>query len=266
MRVHHLNCATMTPSIVGRIVCHVLLCETNDGLVLVDTGLGIADCENHSRVGPARFLVGAKFDASETAIRQVEAMGHSGSDVRHIVMTHFDFEHAGGLSDFPDAIVHTTRLEWHTANKPPTRAEKQRYRQAQWAHGPKVQTYAGTGESWQGFETAYPIEGVDGITLVPMPGHTRGHSMVAVDAGERGWLLHAGDSVFDRGSIALPSDSDQDRANRRTIKLFEQFVGQDRSKIAANHQRLIDVRAADIATVIPAHDPVIYDRLATASR
>jgi glyoxylase-like metal-dependent hydrolase (beta-lactamase superfamily II) len=58
-----------------------------------------------------------------------------------------------------------------------------------------------------------------------MSGHTRGHALVAVDAGERGWLLHAGEATFDRGPIAIPADSPDDRANRRTIRAFERIVG-----------------------------------------
>ncbi len=264
MRVHHLNCGTLTPLVVGRLVCHVLLCESEDGLVLVDSGFGLADCADHSRIGPARFLLNAGFSESETAARQVEALGFARADVRHIVITHFDLDHVGGLSDFPHATVHTTAVEFDTATDPPTRAERRRYRSVQWSHGPRVQTYSGRGEAWQGFDVAYPVVGVDGVSIVPMAGHTRGHALVAVDAGERGWLLHAGDAVFDRGSIARPADAAGDRANRRTIKLFERAVGQDRSRIAGNHARLAEVGAAGTATVIPAHDPVIFDRLAGA--
>jgi glyoxylase-like metal-dependent hydrolase (beta-lactamase superfamily II) len=264
MRVHHLNCGTMTPLIVGRIVCHVLLCESGDGLVLVDTGFGLSDCADPARIGPARFLLNARFDPAETAVRQVEARGFDRSDVRHIVITHFDVDHVGGLSDFPDATVHTTAIEFGAANRPPTRAERRRYRSVQWNHGPKVETYAGPGDSWQGFEPAYPVTGVDGMAIVPMAGHSRGHALVAVDADERGWLLHAGDAAFDRGSIAVPSDPAADRVNRRTIKVFERAVGQDRAKIVGNHARLAEVRAAGTATVIPAHDPVIFDRAAVA--
>ena len=38
MKVHHLNCGTMHNLRVTRCVCHVLLVETDNGLVLVDTG------------------------------------------------------------------------------------------------------------------------------------------------------------------------------------------------------------------------------------
>jgi glyoxylase-like metal-dependent hydrolase (beta-lactamase superfamily II) len=34
--------------------------------------------------------------------RQIERLGFRREDVRHIVITHFDFDHIGGLVDFPD--------------------------------------------------------------------------------------------------------------------------------------------------------------------
>jgi len=105
---------------------------------------------------------------------------------------------------------------------------------------------------------------MDGVSIVPMVGHTRGHALVGVDADDRGWLLHAGDAVFDRGSIAITADSPDDQAKRRAIRMYEQVIGQDRSKITGNHARLTEVRAEGSATVIPAHDPVIFDRMLAA--
>jgi glyoxylase-like metal-dependent hydrolase (beta-lactamase superfamily II) len=256
----------VNPLIAGRLVCHVLLCETDDGLVLVDSGLGLGDVADHTRIGPARFLLNAAFAEAETAVRQVEALGFTADDVKHIAITHFDLDHVGGIGDFPNATVHTTATEFKTANDPPTRAERRRYRSAQWAYGPKVQTYAGPGESWRGFG-AHQLDGVDaGIALIPLPGHTRGHAAVAVDAGDRGWLVHAGDAVFDRGSIAGQNDSADDRRMRRAIRTFEQAVAQDRSAIAGNHRRLAELALGEDVRVLPAHDPVIFDRAVAATR
>jgi glyoxylase-like metal-dependent hydrolase (beta-lactamase superfamily II) len=38
---------------------------------------------------------------------QVQRLGFDPRDVRHIVLTHLDFDHAGGLDDFPHATVAT---------------------------------------------------------------------------------------------------------------------------------------------------------------
>lgn len=35
------------------------------------------------------------FQQSETALRQIAQLGFQQSDVRHIVLTHFDFDHIG---------------------------------------------------------------------------------------------------------------------------------------------------------------------------
>ncbi len=42
-------------------------------------------------------VLNTRLKEEDTALRQIEAMGFSASDVRHIVLTHMDFDHAGGL-------------------------------------------------------------------------------------------------------------------------------------------------------------------------
>ena len=57
MRIHHLNCGCMCPvggalfdgfsrGIRGTLICHCLLVESDQGLVLVDTGFGTRDIEH----------------------------------------------------------------------------------------------------------------------------------------------------------------------------------------------------------------------------
>ena len=55
MRIHHLNCGTMCPRggawfggkggpwATAPMCCHCLLIESDDGLVLVDSGIGVDD-------------------------------------------------------------------------------------------------------------------------------------------------------------------------------------------------------------------------------
>ena len=107
MVVHHLNCATLCPLAVGRQVCHCLLIERDDGIAVVDTGLGAAEVESKQRL-PAwfRVLSRPRLIGSETAREQVRRLGLKAVDVRDIVLTHMDLDHAGGVADFPWATVH----------------------------------------------------------------------------------------------------------------------------------------------------------------
>jgi glyoxylase-like metal-dependent hydrolase (beta-lactamase superfamily II) len=264
MRVHHLSCGTFAPPLVPPIVCHVLLCETDDGLVLVDTGLGLDDyAEPKRRMGPTRKLLKPVWDPTDSAVLQLQGMGFAASDVTHIVLTHLDFDHIGGLSDFPDAIVHTTADEHAAAIAAPDALDKRRYRPAQWAHGPAWQLHGGRGDRWRDGLIGHEV--LPGITLVPMPGHSRGHAAVAVEVstGTTGELLvHAGDAVFDAASYTDTLPSGQPLAKVPALRAFEQVVGRDRAAIRRNHQALRRLNDTDGITVFPAHDRRVFDDLA----
>lgn len=250
MRVHHLNCGTML--VPGQpMVCHVLLVETGDGLVLVDTGIGLADIADPAeRLGGIRHLLRPTYDADETAARRVEALGFTRDEVRDVVVTHFDLDHVGGLADFPRARVHTTTTEAHAAVRARSWRGNLRYRPVQWAHGVDLVEHEPTGEPWHGFPAARELDAIaPGIVLIPLPGHSVGHAAVGVDTGS-GWVVHAGDAFFHRGTL----DGSRIPA---VIAAFEALVADDRAAVRANHQRLAEVHAdpdSDL-TVVCAHDP-----------
>ncbi|MGA8852354.1 MAG: MBL fold metallo-hydrolase [Aeromicrobium sp.] len=260
MRVTHLNCGSMHPPTMSEIICHVLLCETDDGLVLIDSGLGRHDFATPKRMGPARFVLRPEPNDAKTAVAQIEALGHEAADVTHVVLTHMDFDHIGGIADFPGATIHTTAAEHDWAVVHPDFVSKQRYAQEQWAHGPIFATHAGPGDVWQHGMTG--IEVLPGITYVPMPGHTRGHAAVAVDAGPRGLLVHAGDAVFDASSYASTSPSGTPLTRIGRFRAFEKMMADDRSKLAGNHAALRRLNDQDGITVLNAHDKRVFDDLA----
>ena len=139
MKIHHLNCGTMCPyggrlisgegGLTGaRIVCHCLLIEAGDSLVLIDTGLGTGDVAHPYRTLGIPFTAGfgVQADPRETAVAQIRELGLDPADVRQIACTHLDLDHAGGLPDFPDAEVHVFAPERDAAVRPSLR-ERLRY-------------------------------------------------------------------------------------------------------------------------------------------
>jgi glyoxylase-like metal-dependent hydrolase (beta-lactamase superfamily II) len=273
MKVHHLNCATMCPHgarlFTGeggllerhRLVAHCLLIEAGERLVLVDTGLGSGDVADPRRLG-AFFTMVVRPEArdEEPAVKRIAALGLDPADVTDVVCTHLDGDHAGGLPDFPDALVHVFRPEMEAALKPAP-MERLRYVGEHFAHGPRWEPHDVAGDEWEGFEAVRAIEGVDAeILIVPLVGHTRGHSAVAVRDGD-GWLLHCGDGYFHRDTLQTPPRTPPG------FRAFENIVGLKRRQRLANQERLRELvgRAGERVRPFCAHDPVELGRCGEAT-
>lgn len=270
LRVHHLSCGTFCPFSArlihgqgslfrpARLVCHCLLIEGPAGLTLVDTGFGKADLEDPSRFHPlVRALTRPTFDPEETAVRRLAALGFSPADVRHIVLTHLDMDHAGGLADFPAAEVHLLAPE-HAAAMAPLRRERLRYVSAQWAHGPRWVRHPAAGERWFGFDAVRALDRADDLLLVPLHGHTRGHAGVAVRTGD-GWLLHCGDAYFFHGEV-----EPEGPPCPLGLSLYQRLIQADGPARWRNQARLRELQR-DHGTVVrlfSAHCPVEFDRFA----
>lgn len=203
----------------------------------------------------------AEFREEMTAIRQIRTLGCDPHDVRHIVLTHLDFDHAGGMDDFPWATVHMLATERVAAEAQETWLDRQRFRPQQWSTRAQWQTHdPGMGEDWFGFVSVRPIAEL-GIALVPLIGHTLGHAGVAV-AGDGGWLLDAGDAYFFHAEMNLLRP-------RCTpgLRFYEWMMEKDRVRRLANQQRLLELhgeRPQEIE-VFCAHDVLEFERLAGVS-
>jgi glyoxylase-like metal-dependent hydrolase (beta-lactamase superfamily II) len=265
MKVHHLNCGTHCPiggalfdgtsrGPLARITTHVLLIETaSAGLVLVDAGYGLEDVRRpHPRLPHLwRAVLNIRLREQDTALRQVEALGYSARDVRHVVLTHLDFDHAGGLSDFPEARVHVLAAERDAAARRAGFVGHERYRPRQTERIADWRTYAPEGEPWRGFDAVRTLDGLPPeILMIPLRGHTLGHAGVAVETPS-GWLLHAGDAYLHRGEMDLV------RPHMPVgLAAYEGVMDSDRPARRANQARLRELKRASASDVriFCAHD------------
>jgi glyoxylase-like metal-dependent hydrolase (beta-lactamase superfamily II) len=272
VRMHHLNCISGCPlggalmdgrtsSLRARLACHCLLVETGSRLVLVDTGFGLRDVENPaSRLSRFfLFLMSPDFRIEMTAFRQFERLGFDPADVTDIVLTHLDFDHAGGLDDFPRATVHMLASERRSAMRQATMLDRMRYRPQQWNTQENWRVYEGSeGDAWFGFQCVRGLAGLPPeILLVPLIGHTFGHAGVAIDTGDR-WLMQAGDAYFwHEEMLSEPRCTPG-------LTFYQWMMEKNRESRLWNQRRLRDLvrEHVDDVVVFCGHDPIEFERLA----
>jgi glyoxylase-like metal-dependent hydrolase (beta-lactamase superfamily II) len=278
MRIHHLNCMSTcplggklmdnrTPDIMarGELSCHCLLVEAGSDLVLIDTGFGLRDVQNPASRLSKFFLtlVHPDFREEMTAVRQIQRLGFDPRDVRHIVLTHLDFDHAGGLDDFPGARVHLLQREREHALARETWLDKQRFRPQQWSTQESWRTYSvSDGEAWFGFEHVQPLVGLPpDIVFVPLIGHTHGHAGVAVNTGKE-WLLLAGDAYFFHAEMNLDHPW-----CTPGLRFYQTLMEKNRQARLSNQARLRQLRRnhGREVDIFCSHDVVEFERLSGRS-
>ena len=265
MRTHHLNCGSISSPFLPHLqaVVHCLVVETNRGLVLIDTGFGTTDYTDPTRrVRVFRRLLAVPDEIESSASLQIAALGYRVEDVQHVVLTHLHFDHAGGLPDFPDAQVHVFKTEFEAAMDPRGFMEHVGYEPAHWAHGPRWQIHEPKREQWYGFEAIPIAKGLSPrILLIPLPGHTRGHSGVAIET-EEGWLFDCGDaaSPFHRAT-----DVHQRPGTYQPLNLLPATIAPYVTGNHAERLRQLLAQHGDEIQLFSSHDPYSFAELGVSA-
>lgn len=194
--IHFLNCFTCNtrPPLHWQTGALCLLVETDQGPVLVDTGLGTEDYARPPaivRIFQALFAV--PLNPMEAAVHQIPSFGYHSQDLRHIVLTHMHFDHCGGLPDFPQTKVHVHRREHEAFHGRPRRWTDLAYVRRHIAHRPDWVLHQETSDLWFDFP-AIRLPFDPEMWMIPLHGHTRGHCGVAIRTDD-GWLFHVADSA-----------------------------------------------------------------------
>jgi glyoxylase-like metal-dependent hydrolase (beta-lactamase superfamily II) len=194
--VHFLNCFTCNARVPRswRTGTLCLLIDSDEGLILVDTGPGLEDYAPIPWILRSfQVVTQVPLDPEQAAVRQIARLGYDAAGVKDIILTHMHFDHCGGLPDFPLARVHLHRRELEAFKSPPRRWTDLAYVPRHIAHQPKFTLYEERGDEWYGFPAIrlpFSLE----MWLVPLYGHSRGHCGLAVKLDGR-WLFHMADAA-----------------------------------------------------------------------
>jgi glyoxylase-like metal-dependent hydrolase (beta-lactamase superfamily II) len=114
------------------------------------------------------------------------------ADVKTIIMTHLHYDHASGLSQFPDATVHVDAREHADASE------------GRFVDGFIPSLLQTPGQRWETFpheQEEVDVLGDGTLRLLRTPGHTSGHRSVAVRLASGGDLLLTGDAAYNLETI-----------------------------------------------------------------
>jgi glyoxylase-like metal-dependent hydrolase (beta-lactamase superfamily II) len=204
-----------------RMLAAPLLVRTAHSAILIDTGLGNKLSEKLNKI--------YRVTRAWTADQDLARFNLSPRDIDAVVLTHCDFDHAGGIVrynahgqpelTFPKArhIIH--EIEWQDVQHPNSRS----------AHTYFPENFAPLQESGRLELINGSCEVAAGVSVRHSGGHTRGHQIVEIN-GRNGCALHLGDLMPTHAHANPLWIMAYDNFPLEVISRKEQLIGQYRQR------------------------------------
>lgn len=201
------------------------LIRTGGQTVLVDTGCG-----------------GTMQASAGKLLGHLAAAGVAPGEIDTVLLTHMHGDHSNGLTDpagnanFPNATVAMHEAEWAYWSDDANKIEMERsgngipyFAMAQQQMAP----YRDRMRLFRGGEVA------PGVTAVPLPGHTPGHTGYRIDSGDQSLLIwgditHVPEVQIPRPEVTVIYDVDPAQAEASRRRILEQATT-DRGLVAGMH-------------------------------
>jgi glyoxylase-like metal-dependent hydrolase (beta-lactamase superfamily II) len=234
------------------------LIERNGDLVLFDTGLGE---RIHEEMMPlkyrqnwifSKFIMKTKFNpAIDPVVQQLPKLGFDPKSVKHVILSHLHWDHAGGMLDFPNAEFIVGKKEWESAIAQDS--HKHAYIREQYER-PELRKRLVSpvpGKAFLGFPASYDVFGDGSFILVDLPGHTDGLMglIITMPSGRR--FLLGGDSFYfpenleekrPKSKLMKKLVHEKDEADRTIEKLYNLMMREPSLEMIGCHDHRIPGR------------------------
>lgn len=204
-----------------------LIEHPGQGLILIDTGFEMAHLSEEMKAGIC-------MSPLQRIRCQLARLGYRAEDVRHVLLSHLHFDHAGQTADFPHAVFHMRKSEWSAAI-PPSRGD---YLPADYAQLAQAR-----------FDYLSEDEDVDlfgdgSIVCLDTKGHSPGHTSFLIS------LEHTGRVLLTIDAAHMPQYFETDRYYQDAWNVEAACASIDKLK------RL----AATADWVVFGHDPAVLSK------
>jgi N-acyl homoserine lactone hydrolase len=211
------------------------------GPILVDTGLHPSVAEDPAaNLGRATAAINkVRMERGDALRAQVQQRGVDPDDVSVVVMTHLHYDHASGVSEWPEATFVVDQREWEAASGGGFLGG---YHPRQFDHAFDWRAIDYDDESVSSFANfAHSVDlfGDGSVRLLATPGHTLGHQSLLLRLRDREALI-CGDAAYTLRTIhdgAAPLKTADEHRFWRSLREIERFT-----------------EATPSALVVPGHD------------
>ncbi len=222
-----------------------ILIRHEKGNVFFDTGLGEHIDEQFKEM-PGLLQPLLKFNFNKSALDQVS------NKIEHpdnIILSHLHWDHAGGIEDFPDSEIWTSKLDLDTAMVADNGSLKSQLD----SKSIKWNFIDYNDIAYENFPKSFDFYGDGSLVLVPMPGHTPGSLglFVNLQSGKR--YLLTGDVTYGLLGFTKPAEKSF---------LLKYAIDTDREVLIQTILRVhyLMKQYPDLI-VVPAHDSEVQNSL-----
>ncbi len=193
--------------------------------ILVDTGfhadylndpVGVSAADQLATFGR---LIG--YSSRNTPSAQLQLLGISKVEITDVVLTHGHIDHVGRINEFPHARL------WITAQ------ERALPRPSYWAGKSRI-------AAWPNMQTTiitHTSDLIQGVTLIPTPGHTLGHMSLMLTLTNTGKVLFTADAISRPDELVEDtwSDAEDSQLARQSAKALVDLATAEQAWLIYGH-------------------------------